>query len=156
MAAEAGEAEAIRKRGRDARFALPNYDRLAEELPTRIFCGLFAASGTIEEGKKLKWDSFDGGGRGAIDCIRSCGFRIMVTNRVEFSPVPMAEHTMGLLLALARKFPDSVRGQDPDMGQQEIWDSRSTLTELNGKVLLIVGYGSIGRESGEAGEGVLT
>src|SRR5258708_26518156 len=59
----------------------------------------------------------------------------------------MAEHTMGLLLALARNFPDSVRGQDrARWAQQEIWDRPQHLTELNGKVLLIVGYGSIGRE----------
>jgi len=61
--------------------------------------------------------------------------------------VPMAEHTMGLLLALARNFPDSVRAQDrTKWSQQEIWDKPQHLTELNGKVLLIVGYGSIGRE----------
>src|SRR5207245_7791110 len=58
-----------------------------------------------------------------------------------------AEHTMGLLLALARNFPDSVRGQDrARWAQQEIWDKPQRLTELNRKVLLIVGYGSIGRE----------
>jgi len=72
---------------------------------------------------------------------------IMVTNPSGIFSVPMAEHTMGLLLALARNFPDSVRGQDRSRwSQQEIWDKPQHLTELNGKVLLIVGYGSIGRE----------
>ena len=33
-------------------------------------------------------------------------------------------------------------------GQQEIWDQPQHLTELNGQLLLIVGYGSIGRELG--------
>jgi phosphoglycerate dehydrogenase-like enzyme len=59
----------------------------------------------------------------------------------------MAEHTMGLLLALARNFPDSVRQQDrARWSQQELWDKPQHLTELNGQVLLIVGYGSIGHE----------
>ena len=54
---------------------------------------------------------------------------------------------MGLLLALARNFPDSVRQQDrANWSQQELWDKPQHLTELNGQVLLIVGYGSIGRE----------
>jgi phosphoglycerate dehydrogenase-like enzyme len=54
---------------------------------------------------------------------------------------------MGLLLALARNFPDSVRQQDrAHWSQQELWDKPQHLTELNGQVLLIVGYGSIGRE----------
>src|SRR5216683_2320529 len=72
---------------------------------------------------------------------------IMVTNPSGIFSVPMAEHTMGLLLALARNFPDSVRGQDrARWSQQEIWDKPQHLTELNGKVLLIVGSGSIGQE----------
>src|SRR2546429_3666629 len=53
-------------------------------------------------------------------------------------------------LALARNFPDSVRGQDrARWAQQEIWGKPQRLTELNRKVLLIVGYGSIGRRSEE-------
>src|SRR2546430_5705278 len=53
-------------------------------------------------------------------------------------------------LALARNFPDSVRGQDrARWAQQEIWGKPQRLTELNRKVLLIVGYGSIGRERSE-------
>jgi phosphoglycerate dehydrogenase-like enzyme len=72
---------------------------------------------------------------------------ILVTNPSGIFSVPMAEHTIGLLLALARNFPDSVRWQDrARWSQQELWDKPQHLTELNGKVLLIVGYGSIGKE----------
>ena len=54
---------------------------------------------------------------------------------------------MGLILALARNFPDSVRQQDrANWSQQELWDKPQHLSEVNGQVLLIVGYGSIGRE----------
>jgi phosphoglycerate dehydrogenase-like enzyme len=73
--------------------------------------------------------------------------RIVVTNASGIFSVPMAEHTMGLLVALARNFPDSVRHQENShWGQQEIWNKPQKLTELNGKLLLIVGFGSIGRE----------
>src|SRR5260370_5009110 len=72
---------------------------------------------------------------------------IVVTNPSGIFSVPMAEHTMGLLVALARNFPDSVRYQDNShWGQQDLWDKPQRLTELNGQLLLIVGYGSIGRE----------
>jgi len=48
---------------------------------------------------------------------------------------------------MARNFPDTVRFQDKSTwGQQQLWDKPQQLTELNGKVLLIVGYGSIGEE----------
>lgn len=54
---------------------------------------------------------------------------------------------MGLILALARNFPDTVRQQDQaNWSQQELWDKPQHLAEVNGRLLLIVGYGSIGRE----------
>ena len=72
---------------------------------------------------------------------------IAVTNPRGIFATPMAEHAMGLLLALARNFPDSVRHQDrAHWGQQDIWDQPQRLTELNGKVLLIIGFGTIGQE----------
>jgi phosphoglycerate dehydrogenase-like enzyme len=59
----------------------------------------------------------------------------------------MAEHTMGLMIALARNFPDSVRYQErAQWAQNEVSSQPGPLTELNGQLLLIVGYGSIGRE----------
>jgi len=71
---------------------------------------------------------------------------ITVTNPSGIFSIPMAEHTMGLLIALARNFPDSVRYQDhAHWSQQDLWD-KYPLTELNGKLLLIVGFGSIGHE----------
>ena len=71
---------------------------------------------------------------------------VMVTNPRGIFAVPMAEHAMGLLVALARNFPDSVRHQlNSHWGQQEIWDKPQRLTELNGQILLIVGFGSIGQ-----------
>src|SRR5262249_56074976 len=73
--------------------------------------------------------------------------RTRVTNRSGVFSGPMAEHTLGLLLALARNFPDAIGGQDRSTWvQQELWDKPQRLTELNGQLLLIVGFGSIGCE----------
>jgi len=48
---------------------------------------------------------------------------------------------------MARNFPDSVRYQDAaKWSVQELWDMPQHLTEINGSVLLVVGFGSIGRE----------
>jgi D-2-hydroxyacid dehydrogenase (NADP+) len=72
---------------------------------------------------------------------------VTVSNASGIFSVPMAEHTMGLILAMARNFPDSVRYQDQSKWSvQDLWDRPQHLTEINGSVLLIVGYGSIGRE----------
>jgi D-2-hydroxyacid dehydrogenase (NADP+) len=142
-------AEAIRKRWPEMRVVhLPNYDRLAEELPDAdIFVGYSLRAEQLKHAKKMKWihSTATGVAQLMYPELRDSG--IMATNPSGVFSVPMAEHAMGLLLALARNFPDSVRAQDlAKWSQQEIWDKPQHLTELNGKVLLIVGYGSIGRE----------
>jgi phosphoglycerate dehydrogenase-like enzyme len=77
--------------------------------------------------------------------LRSSG--VILTNPSGIFSPSMAEHTMGLMIALARHFPDSVRYQDrARWSQTEVSSQPGPLTELNGQLLLIVGYGSIGRE----------
>jgi phosphoglycerate dehydrogenase-like enzyme len=142
-------AEAIRKRWPEIRVVhLPNYDRLPEELPdTDIFVGYSLRAEQLKAAKKLKWIHSTAAGVAQLMYPELRDSGILVTNPSGIFSIPMAEHTMGLLLALARNFPDSVRAQDRSKWeQQEIWDKPQHLTELNGKVLLIVGYGSIGRE----------
>ncbi len=149
-------AEAIRKRWPETRVLhLPNYDRLPEELPdTDIFVGYSLRAEQLKAAKKLKWIHSTAAGVAQLMYLELRDSGIMVTNPSGIFSVPMAEHTMGLLLALARNFPDSVRGQDrAKWSQQEIWDKPQHLTELNRNVLLIVGYGSIGREVAKRARG---
>jgi len=142
-------AEAIRKRWPEMRVVhLPDYDKLPEELPdTDIFVGYSLRAKQLKDAKKLKWIHSTAAGVAQLMYPELRDSGILVTNPSGVFSVPMAEHTMGLLLALARNFPDSVRQQDhARWSQQELWDKPQHLTELNGAVLLIVGYGSIGRE----------
>ena len=142
-------AEAIRKRWPEMKVVhLPDYNRLPEELPDAdIFVGYSLRAKQLKDAKKLKWLHSTAAGVAQLMYpeVRDAG--ILVTNPSGVFSVPMAEHTMGLLLALARNFPDSVRQQDKAVwSQQELWDKPQHLAEVNGRVLLIVGYGSIGRE----------
>src|ERR1700719_3834647 len=142
-------AEAIQKRWPAMRVVhLPDYDRLPQELPdTDIFVGYSLRAEQLAGAKKLKWIHSTAAGVAQLMYPELRDSGIMVTNPSGVFSVPMAEHIMGLLLAMARNFPDSVRHQDrANWGQQEIWDEPQHLTELNGQILLIVGYGSIGRE----------
>jgi len=142
-------AEAIRKRWPEMRVLhLPNYDGLPKELPdTDIFVGYSLRAEQLKDAKKLKWIHSTAAGVAQLMYPELRDSGILVTNPSGIFSVPMAEHAMGLLLALARNFPDSVRHQDhAHWSQQELWDQPQHLTEINGKVLLIVGYGSIGRE----------
>src|SRR3989475_11296196 len=141
-------AEAIRQRWPEMKVVhLPNYDRLPEELPDAdIFVGYSLRAKQLPQARKLKWIHSTAAGVAQLMYPELRDSGILVTNPSGIFSVPMAEHTMGLLLALARNFPDSVRGQDrARWAQQEIWGKPQRLTELNRKVLLIVGYGSIGR-----------
>src|SRR5947209_16585477 len=142
-------AKALRKGWPEMRVLhLPNYDHLAKEKPnTDIFVGYSLRTEQLKDAKKLKWIHSTAAGVAQLMYPELRDSGILVTNPSGIFSVPMPEHTIGLLLALARNFPDSVRGQDRSRwSQQEIWDKPQHLTELNGKVLLIVGYGSIGRE----------
>jgi phosphoglycerate dehydrogenase-like enzyme len=142
-------AETIRTRWPEMRVMhLPDYDRLPAELPdTDIFVGFSLRAPQLQDAKKLKWIHSTAAGVAQLMYPELRDSGIIVTNPSGIFSVPMAEHTMGLLVALARNFPDTVRQQDlKKWGQQDLWDKPQHLTELNGRLLLIVGYGSIGQE----------
>jgi D-2-hydroxyacid dehydrogenase (NADP+) len=142
-------AEAIRERWPQMRVVhLTDYSRIIEELPdTHIFVGASLRAEQLAHANQLEWIHSTAAGVSQLMYpeLRKSG--LIVTNPSGIFSVPMAEHTMGMILALARNFPDSVRFQDAaKWAQQDLWDRGQHLTEISGSVLLVVGYGSIGRE----------
>src|SRR6266481_3040261 len=120
---------------------------LAIPIARHIFVGYSLRPQQLKLAKKLKWLHSTAAGVAQLMYPELRDSGIVVTNPSGIFSPPMAEHTIGLLLALARDFPDSTRHQDRShWGQQDIWDKPQRLTELSGQVLLIVGFGSIGRE----------
>ena len=141
--------EAIRERWPQMHVVhLPDYSRINEELPdTHIFVGASLRAEQFAHAKSLQWIHSTAAGVSQLmyRALRDSG--VVVTNPSGIFSVPMAEHTMGMILALARNFPDAVRFQDAaKWSQQDLWDKPQHLTEINGALLLIVGFGSIGRE----------
>lgn len=65
---------------------------------------------------------------------------ITVTNAAGVYAVPIAEHTLGMMLALARGLPDLIRRQERHAWQGVDGD------ELCGRTVVIAGLGGIGRE----------
>jgi phosphoglycerate dehydrogenase-like enzyme len=127
---------------------LQDYERLSMELPDAdIFVGSVLRVPQLAEAKKLKWVHSTSAGVTQLTYPELRDSGILLTNASGVFSVPMAEHTIGLLLALARNFPDTLRQQEKaQWSQQELWDKPQHFTEINGNVLLIVGYGSIGKE----------
>jgi phosphoglycerate dehydrogenase-like enzyme len=119
----------------------------AELVDVGIFVGSVLRPAQFAAAKKLKWVHSTSAGVGQLMYPELRNSGVVITNASGIFSVPMAEHTIGLILALARNFPDTLRQQEKAIwSQQDLWDKPQHLAEVNGTLLLIVGYGSIGRE----------
>jgi phosphoglycerate dehydrogenase-like enzyme len=119
----------------------------AELADADIFVGSVLRPTQFAAAKKLKWIHSTSAGVGQLMYPELRNSGVIITNASGIFSIPMAEHTIGLILALARNFPDTLRLQEKAIwSQQDLWDKPQHLAEVNGTLLLIVGYGSIGRE----------
>jgi len=96
----------------------------------------------IEAAEKLKIIARAGVGVDNVDVGAATEKGIMVVNAPESTSITVAEHTMGLILALARKI--SVADESV---KEKRWDKSKFMgIELNGKTMGIVGMGRIGTQ----------
>jgi phosphoglycerate dehydrogenase-like enzyme len=126
---------------------LPNYEGLDAELPdTDIFVGFSLRPEQFRHARRLKWLHSTAAGVGQLMYpeLRKSG--IEVTNASGVHTIPMAEHILGMLVAMARRFPDCLRYQEQARwAQQELWDLPVRPRELHGQILLLIGFGAVGR-----------
>lgn len=142
-------AEALRSRWPEMNVVhLPNFDRLPEALPgADIFVGYSLRANQLTNARKLKWIHSTAAGVAQLIYPELRDSGIAVTNSRGILSATIAEHALGLMIALARNFPCAVRFQDQrHWAQQELWDKPQRLRELAGQTLLIVGLGSIGQQ----------
>jgi D-3-phosphoglycerate dehydrogenase / 2-oxoglutarate reductase len=96
----------------------------------------------IEKAKNLRVIAFPGMGTDFVDVDAATAAGILVMNMPGESAVSVAEHTLGLMLAMARQIPQAI-----DSTRHGKWDAKRFLgTELRRKTLGVFGLGSIGRE----------
>lgn len=126
---------------------LSGYDGLDRELPdTDIFVGFSIRPEQFAWQRKLKWIHSTAAAVGQLMYpeLRESG--IELTNASGVHSVPIAEHVLGTLIALARRFPDCLRfQQQARWAQQELWDAPVRPRELRGAVILFIGFGHISR-----------
>lgn len=127
---------------------LPNYDRLGEEIPgTHVFVGFSLRPNQFALARKLKWIHATAAGVAQLMYPELRRSGIVVTNASGVHVIPMAEHILGMLIAMARRFPDALRYQlQSRWAQQDIWDAPLHPRELKGQLLLVVGFGAVGKE----------
>lgn len=99
--------------------------------------------------KKLKVIGRAGVGVDNIDLPAATELGIIVVNAPDGNTISTAEHTMSMLMALARRIPQAYLKL-----KQNVWDRKSFVgVELNGKTLGIVGLGRIGAEVAKRAKG---
>ncbi|NIM19045.1 MAG: hypothetical protein GTO51_01520 [Candidatus Latescibacteria bacterium] len=115
---------------------IPEFDAIIVRSPTRI------TKEILGHASNLKIIGRAGVGTDNIDVEEATKREIVVMNASSGNAVSTAEHTIGLMLSLARKIPQA--HQSVTEGK---WDRDAFRgTELQGKTLGIVGLGRIGRE----------
>ncbi len=103
---------------------------------------------SLEGLPRLRW--FQGRSAG-IDILRGSAVwnagHVAITSASGIHVIAMAEYVTGMMIALARDFRGYV-----EMQRRKAWPERSFVSfpgrELRGATILIVGYGSVGREVG--------
>jgi len=96
----------------------------------------------IKKAPKLRVVGRAGVGVDNVDLQAATNGGILVMNTPGGNAISVAEHTVGLMLAMARSIPNA--SQSTKAGK---WEKRKFIgTELRGKTLGVAGLGSIGRE----------
>ncbi|HYM83277.1 MAG TPA: phosphoglycerate dehydrogenase [Candidatus Dormibacteraeota bacterium] len=113
---------------------LPDYDALVVRSQVQVDAGL------IEAGSRLAVIGRAGVGVDNVDLEAATRAGIVVVNAPTGNTIAAAEHTVALMLALARRIPAA----DASLRRGEWKRSQFTGTELRGKTLGIVGLGKIG------------
>ena len=120
--------------GDELRAAIPTYDALIVRSRTKVTAPI------IEAGARLQVIGRAGVGLDNIDVDAAKQRNIPVVNSATSAMVAVAEHTMGMMIALARFIPHS----DASLKRGEWAKNKYMGVELNGKTLGLVGVGRIG------------
>ena len=97
---------------------------------------------------KLRWIHSPAAGIGNMLFPEMIASRVVMTNSRGNSAATIAEHTVGVTLALFRDLPLAIRRQSEHVWAQDEFNSGARIKLLRECRVLIVGFGSIGREVG--------
>lgn len=127
----------------DIEFVFTDSDHVAGEIAgAQALLGWSKLDGLLDHAHELVWVQNVGAG---VEQIVSDDFRsreLILTNGSGIMAPNIAEHVIGMMLALARRFPDLLEAQWKQRWKGDV-DSTS-VTELGGQTALLVGVGEIG------------
>jgi phosphoglycerate dehydrogenase-like enzyme len=115
---------------------------------TDIFMGSVLGPRLLPQSPRLKWIHAVSAGVAQFMYPELRQRGVILTNATTVHCFPIAQHIVGMLVALARRFPDCLRyQQQAKWAQAELWNSPVKPRELRGQVLLFIGFGAIGSET---------
>lgn len=128
---------------------LPDSAGLERELPdTDIFMGLSLPAAQLALAPRLQWIQAVSAGVAQFMYPELRHRGVLLTNASSVHCVPIAQHILGMIVALARRFPDALRYQRQSIwALNELWTAPVKPRELRGQVLLFIGFGAIGQET---------
>lgn len=97
--------------------------------------------------KKLKWIHSTAAAVHQLIYPEMVASKVVITNARNVHAPVVAEHALAVVFALAKRLPTAFEFQKKKRwAQQQIWEERPTIREIEGSTVVLVGMGSIGRE----------
>ncbi len=120
---------------------------LREIADAEIFISWTLKPEQFSRAEKLRWIHSPAAGVTQLLFAAVVESDVIVTNSTTVHSIPVAEQTIALLFALARRLRNAFDDQAARRwGQKESWNPQRIPTELNGRTLGLLGLGAIGRE----------
>jgi D-2-hydroxyacid dehydrogenase (NADP+) len=128
---------------------LPDLNGLDRELAdTDIFMGLALKAEQLALASKLQWIQAVTAGVAQFMYPELRERAVILTNASSVHCVPIAQHILGMIVGLARRFPDSLHYQhEAHWAMNELLAPPIKPRELRGQVVLFIGFGAIGQET---------
>ena len=148
----------LRRRFPSVRFVVPGEEtdsdgryRIAEAVPSDaelaeadVIVGWQIAPGQLQCARRLRWFHAGSAGVEHLDLHALRKHSVVLTNSRGVSAPNMAEHAIGMMVALARRFPRLMREQAAHSWRDE--DTHREVRELGEETVLIIGTGEIGSQ----------
>ncbi|MCA9862687.1 MAG: D-2-hydroxyacid dehydrogenase [Thermomicrobiales bacterium] len=148
----------LRLRFPDARFVVPGEEidgdgryRIAEVAPSEaalaeaeVVVGWQISPEQLEQAPRLRWFHAGSAGVEHLDLHALRQRQVVLTNSRGVSAPNIAEHVLGMMVALARRFPRLMREQANHSWRDD--DTHREVRELGNETVLILGTGEIGSQ----------
>lgn len=148
----------LRQRFPACRFIVPGEEtdsdgryRIAEAVPSEaelaeadVIIGWQVSPEQLDQAKSLRWFHAASAGVEHLDLKAIHDHGVVLTNSRGVSAPNMAEHALGMMIALARRFPRLMREQAAHSWRDD--ETHREVRELDGETVVIIGTGHIGSQ----------